>query len=71
MFHQVYINSIFEPIVKPWIEQGDNFVLEENSNSGHETGKTKNAVKKWKKKHNLEHYLNCALFSDLAPIENC
>lgn len=40
----IYREKIFEPVVKPWILQVRNgkmapFVLEENGNSGHGTGK--------------------------------
>lgn len=37
MTHQVYIDSILEPVVKPWLERGDDFVLEEDGDSGHGT----------------------------------
>ena len=70
MTHQVYINSILEPVVKPWLERGDDFVLEEDGDSGHGTGRTRNPVKKWKEDHRLEHYFNCSSSPDLAPIEN-
>lgn len=39
MSHEVYINSILEPVVKPWLDRGDDFVLEEDEDSGHGTGK--------------------------------
>ena len=70
MTHQVYINSILEPVVKPWPERGDDFVLEEDGDSRHGTGRTRNAFKKWKEDHRLEHYFNCSSSPDLAPIEN-
>jgi len=41
---QVYKNQILKPIVKPWLERGDDFVLEENNDSGHRTG-PKNIVR--------------------------
>jgi hypothetical protein len=70
---EVYRDQILEPIVKPWLERGDDFVLEEDNDSGHGGGASKkgNIVKTWKKKHNLEHYFNCSNSPDLAPIENC
>ena len=46
MTHKVYIDSILDPVVKPWIERKDDFVLEEDGDSGHRTGKARNAVKK-------------------------
>ncbi len=35
MTHKVYIDSILDPVVKPWLERGDDFVLEEDGDSGH------------------------------------
>ena len=46
MTHQVYIDAILDPVVKPWLDRGDDFVLEEDGDSGHGTGKRRNAVKK-------------------------
>ena len=66
----MYIDSILEPIVKPWIETGQNFVLEEDGDSGHGPGKS-NIVKTWKETHGLEYYFNCPASPDLSPIENC
>ena len=71
MTHKVYIDSILEPVVKPWVKRGDNLVLGEDGDPGHGTGKPRNAVKKWKEDHGLEHYFNCASSPDLTPIENC
>ncbi|KAF1939052.1 hypothetical protein EJ02DRAFT_382546 [Clathrospora elynae] len=70
---QVYRDQILEPIVKPWLQRGDDFVLEEDNDSGHGGGATKkrNIVKIWKEQNKLEHYFNCAQSPDLAPIENC
>ena len=38
MSHEVYINQILEPVVKPWIQSGQDFVLKEDDDSGHGTG---------------------------------
>lgn len=46
MTHQVYIDSILESVVKPWLERENDFVLEEDDDSGHDTGRTRNAVRK-------------------------
>ena len=45
MTHQVYIDSILNPVVKSWLDRGDDSVLEEDGNSGHDTDRTRNAVK--------------------------
>jgi hypothetical protein len=70
---EAYRDQILKPIVKPWLKRGDDFVLEEDNDSGHGGGASKkeNIVKTWKKKHNLEHYFNCSNSPDLTPIENC
>jgi hypothetical protein len=71
MTQKDHIQQILEPIVLPWIERGDNFVLEEDGDSGHGPPKvTGNIVVDWKKKHGLEHYFNCPGSPDLAPIED-
>jgi hypothetical protein len=71
MTHQIYINFILELVVKSWLKRENDFVLEKNDDSGHDTNKTRNAIKKWKENHELKHYFNCASSSDLASIENC
>ena len=71
MSQKAYIDQILEPIVKPWIINGQNFVLEEDGDSGHGPGRGNNIVKQWKAEHGLKHYFNCASSSDLSPIENC
>jgi hypothetical protein len=70
MLQRVYIDQILEPIVKPWLEEGQDFVLEEDGDSGHGPSK-KNIVREWKEKNNLEFFFNCAQSPDLSPIENC
>ena len=70
MTQQDYITQILEVAVKPWIERGDDFVLEEDGDSSHGPADNNNIVRQWKKKHGLEFYFNCAQSPDLAPIEN-
>jgi hypothetical protein len=38
---EMYRDQILEPIVKPWLERGDDFVLEEDNDSGHGGGTSK------------------------------
>ena len=47
MKQETYINQILEPVVKPWLEAGHDFVLEEDNDSGHGPGKS-NIVRTWK-----------------------
>lgn len=35
MSGQVYVDSILEPVVKQWLDKGDDFVLKEDGNGGH------------------------------------
>lgn len=46
MTHDVYIKSILNPVIKPWLKGENNFVLKENGDLGHGTGKIRNKVKK-------------------------
>ena len=66
---QDYRDQILDPIIKLWIQRGDDFALEEDGDSGHGTGKN-NIVRKWKEENQLEYYFNCANSPDLSPIEN-
>ena len=65
----VYIEAILEGYVKGLIEEGRQFVLEEDGDSGHGPGKN-NPVQKWKESHGLRFYFNCPGSPDFAPIEN-
>ena len=72
MSQRVYIDSILKPVVKPWLEDGQGFVLEEARDFEHGPGKKKNnIVHTWKEKNGLKHYFNCPSSPGLAPIENC
>lgn len=71
MTQLAYRDVILEPVVKPWLQTGQQFVLEEDGDSGHGPGKKKNIVKTWKEENNLKHYFNCHDSPDLSPIENC
>jgi len=64
-----YRDQILNSIVKSWIQWGDDFVLEEDGDFGHGTGKS-NIIRKWKEENKLKSYFNCANSPDLSPIEN-
>lgn len=70
---KVYRDQILEPVVKPLLE-GQDFVLEEDGDSGHGKAKNRNIVRVWKEENNLEYFFNCASSCasspDLSPIEN-
>ena len=44
MSMEVYIDKILESVVKSWIEQGDDFVLEEDADSAHRAQSANNKV---------------------------
>ena len=70
---QVYRDVILDGPVAQWLARGDEFVLEEDGDSGHGGGNStkRNIVKAWKKEHGLKHYFNTPGSPDLSPIENC
>ena len=69
--HRVYRDQILEPVVKPWLVAGHDFVLEEDGDSGYGKAKTRNIVRLWKEEKKLQYFFNCASSPDLSPIENC
>jgi hypothetical protein len=68
---KVYRDQILEPMVKLWLQQHPHFILEEDNDSGHGGGSTRNIVANWKRDNHLDHLFNCPNSPDLAPIENC
>lgn len=70
---KIYRDEILEKVVNPWLLRGDQFVLEEDGDSGHGGGnsKRKNIVREWKESHGLKHFFNPPGSPDLSPIENC
>ena len=71
MSQRVYIDSILEPVIKPCLEVGEQFVLEEDGDSGHGSANNNNIVRKWKEEHGLKYYFNADKSPDLSVIENC
>ncbi|KAK4104753.1 hypothetical protein N658DRAFT_564522 [Parathielavia hyrcaniae] len=68
MSMQIYRDEILEKAVSPWLAR-DQFVLEEDGDSGHGTGKN-NIVRDWKQQHGLKYFFNTPGSPDLSPIEN-
>ncbi|KAK5634081.1 hypothetical protein RRF57_009795 [Xylaria bambusicola] len=67
---QAYRDQILEPVVKKWIDEGHDFILEENGASGHGGNSDNNIVRQWKEKNGSKYFFNCPGAPDLAPIEN-
>jgi len=75
MTKKVYEEEILEKHVKQWLVNGDDFVLEEDQDSGHGIGPNhrnshKCPIQRWKQAHGLKAYFNASSSLDLAPIEN-
>lgn len=66
----MYKDQIFEPVVKPWLLENQNFLLEEDSDSRYGKGPNRNIVRIWKDKNNLEYFFNYVLSPDLSLIKN-
>ena len=67
---KVYRDQILEPVVKPWLLEGQDFVLEEDGDSGHGKAQNWNIIRVWEEENNLEYFFNCDSSLDLSPIEN-
>jgi hypothetical protein len=67
---RVYIDHILKSVIKSWLDQEHDFVLEEDDDSDHDSNKS-NIVRVWKEKYNLKHYFNFVASSDLSSIKNC
>ena len=70
MNQKVYLKTILQPIVKPWLDRGDDFCLKKNGDSGHGLSKH-NMVRSWEEENQLKCYFNCAFSPDFSFIENC
>ena len=58
MTQKDYIQQILEPIVLPWIERGDQFVLEEDGDSGHGPSQAFQA-KRYRTSHSMFGCIPC------------
>jgi len=67
---RTYLNTMLIPHVGKWLDDGQDFVLEEDNDSGHGPGAS-NRVRTWKKNVGLEYFFNSSHSPDLSPIENC
>ena len=66
---EVYLNKILKGPILHWIQRGDNFILEEDQDTGHGPG-ADNPVRKWKEEQGLRYFFNASGSPDLSPIEN-
>jgi len=73
MSGRAYVDNILEPVVKTWLNKGDDFVLEKNNDSGHGNVKSaQNPAFVWKQNYpELKTLFNCFKLPDLVLIKNC
>lgn len=61
-----YCDHILKKVVKPWLDQGMDFILEEDRDSRH----TSPITKECKKSLKIKYFFNAPGSPDLSPIEN-
>ncbi|KAK3949767.1 hypothetical protein QBC32DRAFT_200310, partial [Pseudoneurospora amorphoporcata] len=61
MSRRIYFDQILDLIVKKWLDEGHDFIFEEDNDSGHKGG----IVTRWKEDHGLRYFFNPPYFSDL------
>ncbi|KAH0829898.1 hsp7-like protein [Fonsecaea monophora] len=64
----VYIDQVLNE-VKRWIENGEDFILEEDQDSAHGVGED-SSVRRYKEQIGLNYFFNASGSPDLSPIEN-
>ncbi|EAQ86220.1 hypothetical protein CHGG_07473 [Chaetomium globosum CBS 148.51] len=69
MTMQIYRDELLKNAVGPWLASGDRFVLAEEGDPAHGTGKH-NIVRDWKQDHQLNYFFNTPGSPDLSPIDN-
>jgi hypothetical protein len=69
MSQEKYRTEILDKVVKTWIDEGRDFILEEDGDSGHGPSRH-NPVRTWKEQHGLNYFFNSPASPDLLPIEN-
>lgn len=67
---KTYRDQILDPIVKPWLDRGDDFILQEDGTIGHGKQNNNNIVRQWKEKHGLKWDVDTVGSPDLSPMDN-
>ena len=71
MTNKKYV-EILNAMVKPCLEAGEDFILEEDRDGAHGTNAPVNGmIRKWKRDNNLKTYFNAPASPDLSVIETC
>lgn len=63
----VYYKKLLKELVYPWIQRGEDFVLEEDKDRLYHS----KVVLNYKKEIGLDYYINCKGSPDLSVIETC
>lgn len=50
----MYKNQILKSVVKPWLLESQDFILEENGNSRYKKAQNQNIIQIWKEENNLK-----------------
>lgn len=70
MNQQEYIDLILTAIVKPMLQSGEVFLLEEEHDETHGPKDNGNQVRKWKEQNGLNYYINAPKSPDLIVIDD-
>lgn len=66
---RTYLNTVLQGPVRRWIDEGRDFILEEDQDTGHGTSDN-NACRAWKEANGLNYFFNASRSPDLSPVEN-
>lgn len=70
MNQQEYIDLILTAIVRPMLQNGEVFLLEEEHDETHGPKDNGNQVRKWKEQNGLNYYINAPKSPDLIVIDD-
>ena len=72
MSQQTYIDTILDPVVKPLLEAGEDFIMEEDRDAVYGIdGNKANPLRQWRSANRVQAYMNPAKSPDLTAIEDC
>lgn len=72
MSQQTYIDTVYEPVVKPLLQAGEDFIVEEDRDAVYGIeGNKNNPLRQWRDANRLGAYMNPAKSPDLTVIEDC
>lgn len=72
MSQQTYIDTMLDPMVKPLLQSGDDFIMEEDRDAVYGLeGHKNNPLRQWREANRLQAYVNPAKSPDLTAIEDC